>query len=164
MWRLFSRRGNAALAEGMQAPPIDLPDQHDKRRRLSDYLGRWVVLYFYPRDDTPGCTVEACQFRDGMAQLRVMGAEVLGVSLDSPESHARFAGKFSLPFPLLADAGGKVARSYGSLLSLGPLQVAKRHTFIIDDHGKVAKIYRRVKPREHGGEVVADIRLLRQSR
>ena len=119
-----------------------------------------MVLYFYPRDDTPGCTIEACRFRDGMDELHSMGVEVLGVSLDSPESHAQFAVKYSLPFPLLADAGGDVARRYGSLLSLGPMRVAKRRTFIIDDHGKVAKIYRRVKPRSHGEEVIADLRSL----
>lgn len=163
MWRLFFRRGNTALAEGMPAPPVELPDQDGRLRRLSDYRGKWVVLYFYPKDDTPGCTVEACNFRDGMDQLRALGVEVLGVSLDSVQSHARFAGKYSLLFPLLADVGGKVARSYGSLLSLGPLQVAKRHTFLIDDQGRVAKIYRRVKPRTHGEEIFADLRLLRQS-
>jgi peroxiredoxin Q/BCP len=163
MWRLLTRRGGSAVAEGGEAPPFDLPDQHGRQRRLSDYRGRWVVLYFYPRDDTPGCTMEACQFRDGLDQLHSMGADVLGISVDSPESHAQFAGKFSLPFPLLSDADGGVARSYGSLLSLGPLQVAKRHTFIIDDYGKVAKIYRKVKPRGHGKEVLADIRMLQQS-
>jgi len=157
---LFSGWG-AGLQEGMQAPPVDLPDQYGRQQRLSDYRGKWVVLYFYPRDDTPGCTVEACNFRDGMDQLRALGVEVLGVSLDSAESHARFAGKYSLLFPLLADAGGKVARSYGCLLSLGPLKVAKRHTFLIDDQGRVAKIYRRVKPRTHGEEIITDLGLLR---
>ena len=159
---LFSGRA-AGLRAGMPAPPVELPDQYGRLRRLSDYRGKWVVLYFYPKDDTPGCTVEACHFRDGMEQLRALGMEVLGVSLDNEQSHARFAEKYDLPFTLLADIGGKVARSYGSLLSLGPLQVAKRHTFLIDDQGRVAKVYRRVKPRVHGEEIFADLRLLRQS-
>ncbi|MEJ2762297.1 MAG: peroxiredoxin, partial [Gammaproteobacteria bacterium] len=127
------------------------------------YRGGWVALYFYPKDDTPGCTVEACGFRDAVPALRAMGVEVLGVSTDGVENHGKFADKFSLPFPLLADPGGLTARCYGSLRSLGPLKVAKRHTFLIDPGGRVAKIYRKVKPDEHGAQVIADISKLRAS-
>lgn len=161
MMGLFSRR--VVLEIGEAAPDFTLFDQNRKPHALSDYRGRWVVLYFYPRDDTPGCTVEACGFRDAVYTLRDMDVEVLGVSTDSDVSHGKFAEKFGLPFPLLADPGGLAARRYGSLRSLGPLKVAKRHTFLIDAGGRVAKIYREVKPGEHSAQVVGDIRKLRSA-
>lgn len=155
---LFSRR--AVLEVGQAAPEFALPDQDNRVHRLSEYRGRWVVLYFYPRDDTPGCTAEACRFQDDIADLRELGVAVLGISTDSPGSHARFAGKYGLSFPLLADSGGGVARRYGSLRSLGPLKLARRHSFVIDTAGRVAKIYRVVAPQRHSSEVIADIRSL----
>jgi len=152
----FSRR--AALEVGQVAPEFDLPDQNGTRRRLADYRGRWVVLYFYPRDDTPGCTAEACSFRDDMTVLRGLGADVLGVSTDDGASHARFAAKFGLPFPLLADSGGATARAYGSLLSLGPLKVARRHTFLVDPGGRLTRIWRKVEVHRHVAAVIAAVR------
>ena len=134
-----------------------------KRRRqhaLADYAGKWVVLYFYPKDDTPGCAIEACKFRDDYQAIKSLGAEILGVSLDSTDSHASFASDHQLPFPLLADPGGEVARSYGCLFSLGPLKLAKRNTFIIDKQGKIAKIYRDVDPRRHSEQVITDLQQL----
>jgi peroxiredoxin Q/BCP len=129
---------------------------------LSDYLGRWVVLYFYPKDDTPGCTEEACRFRDDIVQLNEMGAQVLGASLDSQKKHAEFAQKYSLQFPLLADVDGGVAASYGSLRNLAIMKLAHRHTFIIDPAGRIAKIYRKVSPKTHSAQVIADLKELQR--
>lgn len=151
------------LQPGQAAPAFALMDQSGKTQQLSAYQGRWVVLYFYPKNDTPGCTKEACNFRDDIAKLRSLGAQVLGVSIDNTESHAKFAEKHALPFPLLADTNGSVAKSYGSFRSLGPLQFARRHTFIIDPSGRIAKIYRSVDPDTHSGEVIADLKSLQQT-
>ncbi len=148
------------LAIGTPAPAFSLADQSNTARTLGDYRGRWVVLYFYPKDDTPGCTTEACNFRDDLPRLRALGVQILGVSVDDSASHARFAKKFELPFPLLADTDGAVARSYGALWSLGPVKFAKRHTFIIDPHGQIAKIYRDVQPSSHSREIRQDLQQL----
>jgi len=112
---------------------------------------KWVVLYFYPKDDTPGCTTEACQFRDDIFKIHALNAEVLGVSLDSAESHTKFAKKYGLPFPLLSDAETVTAEKYGCLSSLGPFKFAKRHTFIINPEGKLVKIY------QHSEEIIAEL-------
>lgn len=159
MWP-FSSSAENELQVGDPAPAFDLLDQYQKPHRLADYAGKWVVLYFYPKDDTPGCTTEACNFRDDIFRLRELGAEVIGVSLDSAESHAKFAEKHGLPFPLLADVDTEAAQKYGCLTSMGPLKYARRHTFIIDPDGKLAKIYREVKPQEHAAEVIADLQTL----
>ena len=150
----------SAMAEpepGQPAPEFSMPDQYMKTHSLDQYLGKWVVLYFYPKDDTPGCTTEACNFRDDIFKLRALDAEVLGVSLDSTESHARFAEKYGLPFPLLSDAAGKTAEQYGCLTEWRGMTIAARHSFIIDPEGKVAKIYREVDPDTHSAQVLADL-------
>ena len=157
---LFTFPGNADITEGGAAPGFTLPDQFNKPHALADYRGKWVVLYFYPKDDTPGCTTEACNFRDDIFRIRQLHAEVLGVSVDNRESHAKFAKKHGLPFPLLSDVDGSVAKSYGALWSLGPVKVAKRHSFIIDTAGKIAKIYRDVRPDRHSSEIIADLEQL----
>jgi len=149
--------GAAEPAVGEAAPAFRLLDQYGKPQALADYRGRWVVLYFYPRDDTPGCTAEACAFRDDIAQLRRMHVALLGISVDNVDSHRKFAQKHGLPFPLLADPGGKVAAAYGSLWSLGPIRFARRHSFIIDPQGRVARVYRSVKPGAHSDEVIRDL-------
>ncbi|MBI1732162.1 MAG: peroxiredoxin [Gammaproteobacteria bacterium] len=154
---LFSASAGAELDVGDPAPAFDLPDQYQNPQRLSDYAGKWVVLYFYPKDDTPGCTKEACNFRDDIFRIREQGAEVLGVSLDSTDSHAQFAKKHGLPFPLLSDADGKTAEAYGAMMGLGPVKFAKRHTFIIGPDGKLARIYRDVDPKTHSTEVIAEL-------
>ncbi len=159
MWP-FSGKADDGLKPGDPAPGFELVDQHQKVHKLSDYAGKWVVLYFYPKDDTPGCTTEACRFRDDIFRIRALDAEVLGVSLDSAESHAKFAEKHGLPFPLLSDADAGLAGRYDCLMSLGPVKVAKRHTFIIDPEGKLAKIYRDVKPKSHSEQVIADLEQL----
>ena len=152
------------LEAGQAAPPFALKDQSGKVHQLSDYSGKWLVVYFYPKDDTPGCTKEACHFRDDIAKLHELGVQVLGISLDSTASHDRFATKFKLPFPLLADDGGAVAKLYDSYWSFLFIHVARRHTFIIDPAGRIAKIYRKVDPDTHSAEVIADIKTLRQRR
>jgi thioredoxin-dependent peroxiredoxin len=149
------------LKEGDIAPEFSLPDQNGAIRSLREFKGKWVVLYFYPRDNTPGCTKEACAFRDSFEQLRSMGAEVIGISTDSEESHQRFAVKFSLPFILLADKE-KIAHtayeSFGEKLFMGKtVRGTLRQTFLIDPAGVIRKIYLKVKPESHAGEVAADL-------
>jgi len=151
-----------ALAVGNQAPVFTLTDQEIKTHTLADYRGRWVVLYFYPKDDTPGCTTEACNFRDDLPALRALNVQILGISLDTTSSHAEFARKYKLPFPLLADNGGDVSRVYGALWSLGPMRFAKRHTFVIDPEGRIAKIYRSVEPASHSRELQRDLKELQE--
>jgi peroxiredoxin Q/BCP len=152
----------AELALNSAAPAFSLKDQAGRSHTLADYRGQWVVLYFYPKDDTPGCTTEACNFRDDIPQLRALGVQILAVSVDDAESHARFAEKYHLPFPLLADTTGRVATAYDSLWSLGPLRFARRNTFIIDPQGRIAKIYRSVKPAGHSREIQRDVEELQK--
>ena len=147
----------ADLAPGQPAPGFAMPDQYMKTHSLEQYRGKWVVLYFYPKDDTPGCTTEACNFRDDIFKLRALDAEVLGVSLDSAESHALFAEKYGLPFPLLSDASGETAEQYECLTEWRGMTIAARHTFIIDPGGNIAKIYREVDPDTHSAQVLADL-------
>ena len=150
-------------ALGAAAPAFSLPDQAGKTRTLSDYAGRWLVLYFYPKDDTPGCTTEACNFRDDIVRIRRLGAEVVGVSVDGVASHAEFAAKHELPFRLLADEGGTVAESYGALRDLIVMKVAKRQTYIIDPKGRIAHRYLEVDPKTHATEVVTDLERLQKA-
>jgi peroxiredoxin Q/BCP len=146
---------------GMQAPAFTLPDSQGKPRQLADWRGQWLVLYFYPKDDTPGCTREAINFRDRLADLAALKAQVVGVSLDDGASHQAFAEKQRLPFPLLADAGGQVAQRYGALTNLGFMKFAKRYTFLIDPDGVVAKTYLKVDADTHVAEVIADLKALK---
>ena len=146
------------VSEGKKAPDFSLPDSNGNTVKLSDFKGRRVVLYFYPKDDTPGCTVEACGFRDMRAEFEKRGVAILGVSPDSVESHAKFAGKYGLPFTLLADEGAKVASKYGVWVEkymygreyMGIL----RATFVIGKDGTVEKIFEGVKPDGHNKEVL----------
>ncbi|MFO7581732.1 peroxiredoxin [Guyparkeria sp.] len=151
----------ADLAVGDSAPAFALPDQDGETRRLEDYRGQWLVLYFYPKDDTPGCTTEACSFRDNINRLIAQDAAVLGVSMDSVESHAAFAREYELPFPLLADPEGDVVERYGALSDFMVVKFAKRQTFIIDPEGRIARIYRKVNPDEHVRDVLEDLQALR---
>jgi peroxiredoxin Q/BCP len=153
----------AELAPGDPAPAFTLRDQDNKAHALADYRGHWVVLYFYPKDDTPGCTTEACNLRDDLPALRALGVQILGVSVDDSESHARFARKFHLPFPLLADTAGGVTRAYDALWSLGPIKFAKRHTFIVGPDGRIAMIYRDVTPATHSRELQKDLQQLQKA-
>ena len=161
---LFSSPIAAELNPGDNAPSFELLDQHSKLHKLADYQGKWLVLYFYPKDDTPGCTTEACEFRDDVFILKRMGVALLGVSTDDVQSHREFAEKYHLPFSLLSDAEGKVARQYGSLRDFGPVRLAKRNTFIIDPNGRIARIYRNVQPKDHSDQVIADLETLHKLR
>lgn len=154
MFVLRPAAAETALTVGAPAPDFALPDAHGQERRLADFRGEWLLLYFYPKDDTPGCTREACAFRDGYAELRARGVQVVGVSLDDAASHRAFAQKYRLPFPLLSDAGGTVAQRYGALWSLGPVRFAKRHSVLIDPQGRVARLYRDVDVDRHFREVL----------
>lgn len=127
---------------------------------MQDYAGSWVVLYFYPKNDTPGCTKEACSFRDDLFQLEKLGAKVIGASVDDTDSHAKFAKKYHLPFPLLVDKDGKLAASYGALTNLGIVKFAKRYTFLIDPNGKIAKVYLSVDTSRHSQEIIDDLKRL----
>ncbi|MBP5993399.1 MAG: thioredoxin-dependent thiol peroxidase [Candidatus Moranbacteria bacterium] len=146
------------------APDFSLPDQSGVVHTLSSYRGRPVVLYFYPKDDTPGCTLEACSFRDAYARFKRAGIVVLGVSADPVRKHARFAEKYALPFTLLADEEKSVVERYGVWAKkkfmgreyMGIL----RTTFLIDPKGKIAKIYENVKPEAHADAVLADVKAL----
>jgi peroxiredoxin Q/BCP len=150
-------RGGPLPGTGTSAPDFALVDQQGRMHRLSDYRGRWLVLYFYPKDGTPGCTREACAFRDGLARLQATGAAVVGISVDTQASHARFAEKHRLNFPLLADSGGAVARRYGTLMDWKLYRMARRNTFLIDPQGKIRRAYTRVDPTRHAGELLAEL-------
>ena len=150
----------AGPADGQAAPDFKLEDQHGKRNTLADHSGKWVVLYFYPKDFTPGCTKEVCTFRDDVIALKKAGADVLGVSLDDTKSHAEFAEKYHVPFPLLADNKQEAAKAYGVLTSKMGMSYAKRETFLIDPQGKIAKHYRDVDPEKNSKQVLADLAAL----
>jgi peroxiredoxin Q/BCP len=145
---------------GEAAPDFALSDHHGVRHDLKQYAGKWLVLYFYPKDDTPGCTQEACAFRDDLHKLTAMGAVVIGISVDDSASHAEFAAKYHLPFPLLADSAGAVAARYGALLDMVLFKVAKRYTFLIDTQGRIAKVYTKVETSRHSTEVIEDLKAM----
>lgn len=148
------------LEIGHKAPEFSLQDSQQKRHVLLDYQGQWLVLFFYPKDNTPGCTLEACQFRNDFDELLALDAVILGINTDNSESHSRFINKQGLPFPLLSDETGAISKQYGSLLKLGPIKFCKRHSFIIDPQGDIAKIYRKVKPAHHSQQIISDLKLL----
>jgi peroxiredoxin Q/BCP len=144
---------------GDRAPDFEGPTSDGSRLGLKDFAGKKnVVLYFYPKDDTPGCTREACSFRDSLQPIRNMSAEIVGVSLDSIQSHDSFAKKYSLPFPLISDKDKRIATAYGVLRDIG--LSTNRVTFIIDKKGKVAKIFPKVDVSKHTEEVVAALKEL----
>ncbi len=150
------------LSEGTPAPDFALPDDSGQVHRLSDYRGRVVVLYFYPKDNTPGCTKEACGFRDDYADYQAAGVVVIGVSPDPPERHTKFKLKYNLPFVLLSDPEHRVLEQYGAWglkknfgrEYYGVLRV----TYVIDSEGVIRKVYPKVKPAEHSRQVLRDLR------
>lgn len=139
------------LPAGIQAPDFASQDQYGRPTSLKSLRGKPVVLYFYPEDDTPGCTVEACGFRDNLGALQGQGAEILGVSTDDVESHRRFAEKFHLNFRLVADPKKEISRAYGVL---GPDGYARRVTYLIDRQGIIRQVFPRVRPQEHPAEIL----------
>jgi len=148
----------------MKATNFELPDQDGKVHSLADYAGSWLVIYFYPKDDTPGCTQEACDFRDAYSVLLEKGVKILGISKDTVRSHKRFADKFTLPFPILSDPEHSIIEAFGAWGEkkfMGrTFDGILRKTFIIDPHGEIVKTYETVKPAEHVQEVLQDIQEL----
>ena len=150
-----------SLKVGQPAPDFSLPDQNGKMRTLEDFRGKWLALYFYVKDDTPGCTEQACKFRDDIHELTDLGVQVVGVSVDDSASHANFAKKYNLPFPLLADSKGEIAARYDSLRGDGGL--AKRNSFLIDPQGRIAKIYLSASTSRNSAEIIEDLKKLKDS-
>lgn len=152
---------------GEKAPAFEAPDQNGKMRSLHEFKGQRLVLYFYPKDDTPGCTKEACAFRDRAAELKKLGAIVLGVSADSSASHAKFRDKYSLNFPLLADESHEVAEKYGAWREknmYGKKSMGiQRSTYLIDAQGKVARVWKKVSVDGHDAEVLEALQELSAS-
>ena len=150
------------LAKGDQAPEFQLPDQDGKTHKLADYAGQTVVLYFYPRDDTPGCTKQACSLRDDMSEIQAEGAVVLGVSADDADSHQQFRAKYDLNFPLLVDSDTEVSTSYGAWgekTLYGRKSIGMtRATFIIGPDGVLTKVWKRAKAADHGQAVLKALR------
>lgn len=146
----------------MKAIDFSLPDQEGTIHKLSDYLGKWVVVYFYPKDDTPGCTVEACQFRDRSSDLTALGAAILGISKDSISSHKKFAEKHRLNFPILSDESKEIIKAYGAWGEkkfMGKVfDGVLRNTYLIDPEGNLYKTYKNVSPLVHTSEIIADIK------
>jgi thioredoxin-dependent peroxiredoxin len=155
--RLFSHSRAATPSPGSAAPGFTLLSQEGASISLKDYRGNWIVLYFYPKDLTPGCTREARNFQVDQSKYAERHAVVLGVSLDGVDSHKKFCAKEGLNFKLLADSDGKVTQAYGSLTNLGVAKFAARRTFLIDPSGTVAKAYTSVDPARHSQEVLADL-------
>ncbi|MCH7828946.1 MAG: peroxiredoxin [Proteobacteria bacterium] len=151
---------NEEITVGGPAPEFELTDQNGQLHSLEDYRDQWVVLYFYPKDGTPGCTTEACEFRDNIFAFRDLNAQILGVSLDDAESHKAFAEKHGLPFPLLADVDGETSTAYGVKTRMFGMTVAKRQTFIVDPNGNIAKHYEKVNPNQHSAQILADLKEL----
>lgn len=152
------------LKIGQKAPAINLPDQNGDIHKLTDYKGQWVLIYFYPNDDTPGCTKEACGIRDNYPAFNKLKMKVLGISKNSVNSHAKFAKKYKLPFTLLADEDKIALKAYGSWgkkQMMGKTYMGvKRMSFLVDKTGKIAKIYNTVKPPVHAQQVLEDVKNL----
>lgn len=153
--RSFAADNGPMPQAGQTAPTFTLPNQEGKTVSLDTYKGKWVVLYFYPKDMTSGCTKEAHNFQNDLDKYKASNAVILGVSVDSVDSHKQFCTKDSLSFNLLSDEQKKVVQEYGSLGNYGPMQIANRNTFLIDPDGKIVKVWTKVDPSGHSSEVLA---------
>ncbi|HTK84959.1 MAG TPA: peroxiredoxin [Patescibacteria group bacterium] len=151
-WRVMAASSATLPAAGMAAPSFSLTSQEGKKIGLSDLKGKWVILYFYPKDFTSGCTIEAHNFQRDLDKYAARDATIVGVSVDTAESHKDFCAKESLNFKLLADTDKTVSKAYGSLLPIG---LSARNTFIVDPNGMIAKVFEGVKPPQHSEEVLA---------
>ena len=156
----ISASSMAAALVGEAAPDFRLQDQNGEWQSLEAHRGKWIALYFYPKDDTPGCTTEACAFRDNIFAFDELNALILGVSLDDVASHAEFAEKYSLPFPILADTNKEAAAAYNVTMKIGSMELAKRQSFLINPDGVVVKHYEKVNPTTHSEDVLDDLRKL----
>jgi peroxiredoxin Q/BCP len=158
----FSLASDVPVA-GTAAPTFKLVTNEGNQASLSDFKGKWVVLYFYPKDFTSGCTLEAHNFQRDLAKYKAMGAVILGVSVDTAESHKSFCAKEGLNFKLLADTDAKVSEEYGSVMEYNGMKLSARNTFIIDPQGKIAKVFVKVSPAGHSDEVLAALAELQRS-
>jgi peroxiredoxin Q/BCP len=149
-----------APAVGSAAPAFRLQDQNGEWHELQDYRGSWLAVYFYPKDDTPGCTTEACNFRDNIYAFKAIGASVVGISVDDVESHKEFSTKYKLPFVILADEQGVTAEAYGVLRDWKVTKIAARESFLVNPEGVIVKHYEDVDPDDHTQEVLADLEAL----
>ena len=147
---------------GALAPDFKLEDQNGDTKTLKDYKGDWLVLYFYPKDDTPGCTTEAKNFRDKYTEYQAVGAEIVGISLDDVSSHKDFSSAYKLPFPILADVNQEASEAYKVLAGFGPMEYAARETFIIDPQGNIVHHYADVDPDSHAEEVLTKVKNLQK--
>ncbi len=145
---------------GSAAPSFKLQDQNGDWHSLEDYRGSWLAVYFYPRDDTPGCTTEACNFRDNIYAFKAIGAEIVGISVDDVDSHKEFSDKYKLPFTILADEDAETARAYGVLRDYKLMKLASRQSFLVNPQGQIAKHYEDVDPDTHTQAVLADLNTL----
>jgi thioredoxin-dependent peroxiredoxin len=155
--RVFAADNSPMPEVGQTAPNFTLPNQEGKAVSLDHYRGKWVVLYFYPKDMTQGCTIEAHNFQRDLDKYKALHAVILGVSVDTVDSHKQFCTKDSLHFTLLADPDKTVVEKYGSLGNFGPMQIAMRNTFLINPEGKIVKVWTKVNPNVHSPEVLAAI-------
>jgi thioredoxin-dependent peroxiredoxin len=162
-WRMLSAASDKAPAVGAAAPDFTLNSQEGKPVSLGQYRGKWVVLYFYPKDFTSGCTTEAHNFQRDLAQYEAKNAVIIGVSVDTADSHQKFCAKEGLNFKLLADTDHKVSEEYGSIMNLGVKKLSARHTFLVNPQGVIVKEYMDVKPAEHSEEVLAALTELQAS-
>ena len=161
--RSFAADNAPMPAVGQAAPTFTLPNQEGQPVSLDSYRGKWVVLYFYPKDMTTGCTIEAHKFQADLEKYQAVNAVILGVSVDTVDSHKQFCTKDSLTFTLLADPDKKVVKRYGSLGNFGPMQIAMRNTFLINPEGKVEKVWTKVDPNVHSADVLATLATLQKA-
>ena len=164
---MFALRPASAITEmpavGTNAPTFNLTTNEGKQASLSDFKGKWVVLYFYPKDFTGGCTLEAHNFQRDLSKYDAVNAVILGVSVDTAESHKSFCAKEGLNFKLLSDSDAKVSEQYGSVMEYNGMKLSARNTFIIDPQGKVVKVFAKVNPTVHSEEVLAALASLQKS-
>ncbi len=142
---------------GKAAPEFKLKNSYGELVSLKEFKGEWLLVFFYPKDDTPGCTKEACSLRDNYTEIKKLNANVVGISIDSSESHKEFKEKYNLPFMLLSDPDGETAKEYGALNNFFIFRLAKRQSFIIDPKGVVRRVYRNVSPSNHAQEIKNDL-------
>jgi peroxiredoxin Q/BCP len=155
-----STTASIPLKIGDDAPNFALNDAQGQTHYLSEYLGKYLIIYFYPKDNTPDCTKEACRFRDDFSQIEKLNAKIVGISLDDSESHSAFSKQYHLPFPLLTDINGGVSDNYNALYNFYIIKIAKRRTFLINTEGKIAKIYADIDVSNHSQQVIIDLKLI----